>query len=167
MIVFLIGMMGSGKSSIGKSLARLLTYNFMDTDMEIENKYQKKVSQIFEEKGEEAFRLMEQELLMNICEQGNLVVATGGGFPCFNKNMDVMNDLGLTIYLEAAPAFLVSRLKNAKHDRPLIATYSDDELLSYLEQLLAQRSEYYNSAKIHISAKSLKAQDIHQMIMKS
>lgn len=167
MIVFLIGMMGSGKSSIGKNLARLLSYKFMDTDLEIENKTQKKVSQIFKEKGEETFRQMEQALLMELNPQENLVVATGGGFPCYNNNIKVMNELGLTIYLEAAPAFLASRLKNAKNERPLIASYSDDELLIYLEELLAQRLEHYHKAKIHISAKSLKAQDVHKMIMNS
>lgn len=167
MMVFLVGMMGSGKSSIGKNLAKILSYKFLDTDQEIENKHRNKISKIFEEAGEDTFRQMEKDLLNELNYQENIIVATGGGFPCYGNNMEVMNKMGVTVYLEAVPAFLASRLIHAKNERPLIASFNDEELLNYLENLLSKREGYYQKSKFKISAKNLKAQDLVEMIMKS
>jgi len=167
MNIFLIGMMGSGKSSIGKPLAKIFENKFIDTDIEIEHKYQKKVNQLFLEEGEDSFRNKEKQLLSEIKIHDNLVIATGGGFPCFNDNIDIMNELGITVYLKAAPAFLASRLKSKKQERPLIASLNDEELVNYLDQLLHEREKFYNKAKLHIEAKNLKAQELAELLMKS
>lgn len=164
MIIYLIGMMGSGKSSIGKSLAKSLGFEFMDTDQEIETKAHKSVSQIFSEDGETIFRNMEKKLLLEFTHQSDLVMATGGGLPCFNKNMDFMNKTGISVYLEADPAFLASRLKSNKKDRPLISSLSDSELVSYLDQLLMKRKDFYNQAHIKIESKNLKTANLLTVI---
>jgi shikimate kinase len=87
MRIFLIGFMGCGKSTIGKKLAKTLSCKFIDLDKYIERKTGESIQQIFKEKGEKYFRVLETESLMEICESDNLVIATGGGTPCFFDNM--------------------------------------------------------------------------------
>ncbi|HOR39786.1 MAG TPA: shikimate kinase, partial [Paludibacteraceae bacterium] len=96
--IFLIGYMGAGKTTIGEQLAERLGYKFLDMDHVIEEKMQQSVSQIFSEKGEEEFRRLERECLEEISTEQNVVVATGGGAPCFYDNMERMNAYGLTVY---------------------------------------------------------------------
>ena len=116
--IFLIGFMGSGKSSTGKKLANLLHFDFFDTDTEIERITGKTISQIFATDGEDFFREKEREIIAELSQKDNVVVSTGGGTPCFFDNMQLMNQTGLTIYLHANPKMLKQRLITNKKQRP-------------------------------------------------
>lgn len=146
--IFIIGYMGSGKTTIGKRLANSLSLTFVDLDAYIEKKYRKTVSAIFAEKGEEGFRLLENQSLHEVAEFEDVVISTGGGTPCFFDNMDVMNRAGLTIYLEAHPEDLAAHLLASKTVRPLIAGKNKEELISFITEHLGKRALFYNKAQL-------------------
>ena len=150
--VFLIGYMGSGKTTIGKLLAARLGYSFVDMDTHIEEKQFKTVSQIFAELGEAEFRLLEQKCLHEVAEFENVVISTGGGAPCFFDNMEYMNSHGVTIYLKLTPTELVVRLE-ASHGnkRPLLAGRKGDELRQFIADGLAKREPFYSQAAFSLS----------------
>lgn len=143
---FLIGYMGSGKTTVGKQLARQLNLQFIDMDSFIENRYRKSISAIFEEKGEAGFREIERKALQEIIDFENIVISTGGGLPCFFDNMDVMNQSGITIYLKASVEELAERLRTGKQKRPLIKDKNPEELKDFITLNLEKREEFYNQA---------------------
>jgi shikimate kinase len=143
---FLIGYMGSGKTTTGKQLAKQLNLQFIDIDMFIENRYCKSISAIFEEKGEAVFREIERKILLEILDFENVVISTGGGTPCFFDNMDLMNQSGITIYLKTSVAELTERLKNEKQKRPLIKNKDSEEIKTYVAANLEKREHFYNQA---------------------
>ena len=147
--IFLIGYMGSGKTSIGKKLAKTLGYSFVDMDQQIELEQLNSVSQIFEEQGEAAFRLLEQTCLQALCNWENVVVATGGGAACYFDNMEYMNKHGLTVYLQLSVKELSARLGSSKKNkRPLIQALSPEELETFIQKALSKREAYYQQAKL-------------------
>ena len=112
--VFLIGFMGVGKTSLGKKLANKLKVPFLDTDDLLEEKVGMSIAEYFSNKGEEAFRKLEKELLTHY-DFKNAVVATGGGLPCFDDNIEVMNEIGTTVYLSRpAKEFIKSKLEERR-----------------------------------------------------
>ena len=155
MKIFLIGMMGSGKTSLGKKLANALSYSFVDVDEYIEKQEKKTVTTLFKDLGEESFRKLEHHYLKQLISSDNVVISTGGGLPCYYDNIEIINKNGISIYLEAEPAFLKSRLVLHKNKRPLIANIADADLEAFLSNLLQARQQFYKKALIHISAKSL------------
>ena len=145
--IFLIGYMGSGKTTIGKLLAARLHYSFVDIDVHIEKNISKSVSQIFAELGETKFRLIEQKCLCEVAEIDNVIISTGGGTPCFFDNMQFMNTSGLTFYLKFSPAQLASRLESAHaNKRPLLAERKGEDLLQFIASSLALREPFYSQA---------------------
>ncbi|MDR2816262.1 MAG: shikimate kinase [Proteiniphilum sp.] len=146
--IFIVGYMGSGKTTIGKRLAKLLSLSFIDLDAYIENKYRKTVPALFEEKGEDGFREIENRSLREVAEFEDVVISTGGGTPCFFDNMEVMNRAGVTIYLEADAEDLATHLLASKTVRPLIAGKRKEELVPFITEHLARRAYYYNKAQI-------------------
>lgn len=150
--IFLIGYMGSGKTSMGIKLAENLGLTFVDMDHHIEEKYHKTVSQIFEESGQDAFRKMEQNCLHEVAEFENCVIATGGGAPCFYDNMTFMNAHGLTVYLNLSSEQLAARLEMSRAGkRPLIANKQGDELRQFIAEGLSAREVFYKQAKVSVS----------------
>ena len=150
MKLFLIGFMGSGKSHIGKQLAQLLDYLFIDTDHLLENTEGSSVAQIFETRGEVAFRQLESDTLKGLSKWDNIVVATGGGAPCFHDSMDWMNENGITVYLKTSPALLMERLKSEAAHRPILGGRTDDDLLHFIEQKSEERNPFYSQATLTI-----------------
>ncbi|MCL1932281.1 MAG: shikimate kinase [Candidatus Azobacteroides sp.] len=146
MNLYLIGYMGTGKTSVGKLLAKKLNRSFTDIDGFIENRYRQTIAAIFEEKGESGFREIERRALLEISGFENIVVSTGGGLPCFFDNMDLMNRTGITIYLRASVNDLVYRLNFNKQKRPLIKGKSPEELRDFVEESLKKRESFYNRA---------------------
>lgn len=138
--------MGSGKTTIGKLLAKKLDLQFIDVDVFIENRYRKSISAIFEERGEEGFRKIERQTLLEIIEFEDFVISTGGGLPCFFNNMDLMNESGITIYLKASVEELVNRLCSGKQNRPLIKGKNPEELKDFVSTNLNKREAFYNKA---------------------
>jgi len=153
--IFLIGYMGSGKSTIGKLLAAKLNYSFVDMDAYIEEKQFKSVSQIFAEKGENEFRLLEQKCLHEVAEFEDVIISTGGGAPCFFDNMEYMKLRGLTVYLNLTANELKDRLESSKaNKRPLLANRKGDELLKFISEGLSKREPFYLQAEVYIKNNS-------------
>jgi shikimate kinase len=144
--VFLIGFMGSGKSTVGQLLAKETGWKFLDLDQYIENQQNKTIAQIFSIYGEETFRQKENEALKEIIHLKKVIIATGGGTPCYYNNMEIMNKNGLTIYLQLSPEELRKRLLPARNTRPLIAGKSDAELLAFIKEKVAERESFYQKA---------------------
>ncbi|MCM1336774.1 MAG: shikimate kinase [Candidatus Amulumruptor caecigallinarius] len=146
--IFLIGYMGSGKSTLGRALAARLGLQFIDLDQYIEGRYHTKIRDIFAAKGEEGFRDMERRMLAEVSAFEDVIVACGGGTPCFYDNMEVMNSSGLTVLLDASVECLHRRLLQGRTNRPLIATLTDDELRDFIITALEARRPHYSRAAI-------------------
>jgi len=165
-MIFLIGYMGSGKTTKGKNLARALQIPFIDLDSKIEENTGLSISEFFDKEGEHRFRETEASVLRSLKSDSLMVISTGGGTPCFYENMQWMNDNGLTIYFEMPAAALYSRLKNAKKKRPLLIQQKDPE--AFIARHLKEREIYYRQAKYTINGLSIDtlelANEIHAML---
>ena len=148
--IFLLGFMGSGKSTLGKQVANDLNYRFVDLDDWIENRTCKSISQIFEEDGEEEFRKLETESLEHLMNEENIVVALGGGTPCFNENMSLINNIGVSVFLDVSESVLVERLLGEQSHRPLLKNKSKEELQDFVSRLLGKRKADYLKADIKV-----------------
>jgi len=155
MIIFLIGYMGSGKTKTGQLLAKKMSYEFIDTDRLIEISEKQTVSEIFNERGELAFRELEHKTLESLSLKINCVVSTGGGLPCFFDNMDVMNRCGITVYLKVPAGMLVSRLLDDKNKRPLLAGLDENQIKLKVNEQLAEREIHYGKAKLIFPAANM------------
>jgi shikimate kinase len=129
-----------------------MNLTYYDTDHFIENRYRRKVGEIFALEGEDRFRELERRVLLELSEFEDVVIATGGGMPCFNGNIDVMNRAGTTVYLKIPARELASRLESAKSARPLLQNRSGDGLLDFVNEALEQRRPFYEKAKIIFDA---------------
>lgn len=154
-LVFLIGYMGCGKTTVGKKLSKKLNYDFIDTDDAITGMTGKSVTEIFEQDGENAFRQLEHSVLNSLSKRNYLVVSTGGGTPCFFDNMSLMNASGITVYLQMHPKSLAQRLTDSQIIRPLLQGVSKEELPDEIANHLAQRERFYNRAKIIMKGENL------------
>lgn len=152
MKIFLIGLPGCGKSTLGRQLANQLSSVFFDLDHEIESQVGLTVQQIFKQYGESFFRKQESETLRSLTEtHTTFILATGGGAPVFHDNMKFMNSNGITIFLDVPVQEIVNRIsKSSKNDRPLLASLSPTELSDKVELLRTQRMEFYDQAKIKL-----------------
>ena len=151
MKIYLIGMPGAGKSTIGREIALRKKFPFFDLDKEIEKEEGKSVSEIFSQSGETYFREIESRVLNIISNSAeSFVMATGGGTPCFYGNMDLMLQKGFTIFLDP-PLDLIERRLTENRTRPLINIESEIPLLKRLEELLNKRMSFYEQAKLRIS----------------
>lgn len=148
MKIFIIGYMASGKTTFGKALADKLGTPFIDLDNFIEGKTAKKISEIFETEGEEAFREIEKEMLQKAMEEPDAVIACGGGTPCFFDNMKLMNDNGVTIFLETSTPVLIARLVEENEARPLVSGKSNEEIRQKVLSQLCERLPHYMEAKL-------------------
>ena len=150
--IFLIGYMGSGKTTVGQLLATQLGYSFIDMDNHIEGTLFKSVSQIFTELGEDQFRLLEKQCLHEVAEFDHVVISTGGGAPCFFDNMEYMNKQGVTVYLKLSSADLAERLElSHANKRPLLAGRKGEELLRFISEGLAMREQFFSPAAYSVS----------------
>ncbi len=152
---FLIGFMGSGKNYWGKLWAKKTGLNFYDLDEMVEEEQQKSIAEIFAEKGEDHFRELETNVLRNLNTKANIIIATGGGTPCFNDNISWMNENGTSVYLQSSPENILKRLLSEKEKRPLIKNLKDDELLFYITEKIKEREFFYARAKIILNVDHL------------
>lgn len=147
MTIFLVGMMGCGKSYYGALLASYLNYTFIDVDSFIEQEQQITISEIFAIKGEPYFRQLETETLQKKTK-ASTIIATGGGAPCFNNNMNWMKTHGLTIFLNEPIDILVKRLEHEKMHRPIIANINAADLPGFIKLKLDERLPFYSIASL-------------------
>ncbi|MBB3702002.1 shikimate kinase [Alloprevotella rava] len=145
--IILIGYMCVGKTTIGKELAKRRGQMFYDLDWYIEERFRKRVPQIFAEEGEEAFRKKERNMLHEVAEFENVVVSCGGGTPCFFDNIDYMNQAAEVIYLKASPETILSHLKISKGKRPLLEGMTPEELQAFVTDQLKMREDFYLRAR--------------------
>ena len=145
--IVLIGYMGSGKTTVGKALGKEIGLPFYDLDWYIESRMRKKVSQIFAERGEEGFRVIERNMLHEVAEFENVVISCGGGTPCFFDNMDYLNSQAKVVYLRCEPEVLRMHLLMGKGDRPLLKGKTPEELIDYIREQLAYREQFYTKAR--------------------
>ncbi|MDP1728233.1 MAG: shikimate kinase [Bacteroidota bacterium] len=161
--IYIIGMPGSGKSTIGKSLAKKLSWTFIDLDQMITENENMNIEQIFEQKGEAYFRGIEHKILKQTKQLNNVVISCGGGTPAFENNMDWINKNGFSIYLNASVSLLKSRILQSKTVRPLFKKLEKEKIEKKITKLFAQREKYFCQAALHIplplkSVKSLATQ---------
>jgi shikimate kinase len=145
--VFLIGYMGAGKTTLGKAFARKMNVQFVDLDWYVEERFHKTIKELFEEQGEDKFRLIEQKMLHEVGEFEDIVISTGGGTPCFFDNMDYMNKMGDTVFLDVNQDVLFIRLKIAMQNRPVLQGKDDEQLRNFIRESLEQRNPFYRRAK--------------------
>jgi len=148
--LFIVGMPGSGKSTIGNLLAKQLGYDFIDLDEVIVSKEGKEITEIFKDQGEDYFRQVEKTCLGEVLErEEEFVLATGGGAPCFFDNMERMNASGITIFLDVPVEDLYNKLKTrGTNKRPLLKNISDSDLRSELERKYKDRKKFFERSKI-------------------
>ncbi len=163
MVVFLIGFMGSGKTYLGKSAAKLLQYNFIDFDEYIEQHTHQTIPEIFERKGEVYFRQVESHLLEKMKLKNNTIISLGGGTPCFNDNMSWIKENGRSIYLKVSVPVLYNRLIINKTARPLLRNISDENLSDYITFKLKEREVYYNQATKTINADMMTGEELKRV----
>ncbi len=162
--IFLIGFMGSGKSTLGYKLARKIGYLHIDMDQLIEETAGMTIPGIFREHGEEVFRKWEHDILLELCTREKAVISTGGGAPCHDDLIGIMNTNGTTIYIELSPLSLKDRLVHSRTDRPLIRGKSESELLDYITAKLAEREPFYRKAHHTIDGTSLNTDDLVDLL---
>ena len=145
--IILIGYMGAGKTTVGKALSKAMGLQFYDLDWYIESRMRKTVAQIFAERGEEGFRLIERNMLHEVAEFEDVILSCGGGTPCFFDNMDYLNGQGETIYLKADPEVLYKHLLMGKIERPLLKNKTPEQLIDFIKEQLEKREPFYTKAK--------------------
>lgn len=147
MKIILLGYMGSGKSTIGKKLAKITSSNYIDLDDYISDKENSTIKNIFKYKGEIYFRKKETTYLHGLLKSNeNFVLSLGGGTPCYGENMDLISKNGKSFYLKASINELYDRLKTRKSERPLIKNIATDDLKEFIAKHLFERSPFYEKA---------------------
>lgn len=145
--------MGCGKSTWGRKLARISKLPFIDLDEKIVEETGMSIGSYFAEYGEAAFRQVESDVLKSVSSSEAAVISTGGGAPCYYDNMEWMNQTGITVYLELPAGVLLSRLVGKEGTkRPLLAGKTNDEILSFIEDKLAERKPFYEQAAVVVDA---------------
>ena len=172
--IFLIGYMGCGKTTLGRALAAEAGMDFLDLDEYIEETYETTITDLCARMGESRYRQLEREALIEVAGRTGTVISTGGGTPCHFDNMDIMNRSGLTIWLQTSAERLALRLclPGQRHNRPLIANLSDDEVLATVKKALADREQYYGKAQLRFDSTNIEtaaqttatARVLHQLL---
>lgn len=166
MKIYLIGYMGSGKSTIGRMVADQMKLDFIDFDTYIEGLEKKTVAEIFDSNGENKFRELEHEHLKKLLNEDNCVISLGGGTPCFHNNLALIRENGTSVYLEMDVATLVNRLYQARNKRPLIRGLNKMELKYFIEANLEKRKPIYQQAHFSVSGTGRNKEEIVEEINK-
>lgn len=143
-MLYLIGFMGVGKTTIGKQIAAFNKVVFIDTDSQIEKETSKSIKEIFETDGEIAFRKLETDTIRSIDRKA--IIACGGGLPAHNNNIEYLKHKGTVIYLKASTETLIKRLEKNKNKRPLISKLTNDKRLEFIRKILKEREKTYKQA---------------------
>lgn len=162
----MVGYAGSGKSTLAKRLSRRLQLKMIDTDKRVEMLEGATIADIFYYQGEEYFREAERRVLESIESEGNVIVATGGGLPTWGDNMAWMREHGLVVYLRRSAEQILSRLSDyGREKRPMFRGKSDEELLEFMREQMAEREEYYSEADITVECTTLSDDDVVEKIV--
>lgn len=155
MKIYLIGMPGSGKSTLGRKLAKELLVEFVDLDHEIETREKKSIKEIFSLSGEDYFRQIESQVLIEWSASSiSFVMATGGGTPCHYRGIEVINETGLSIFLDVPIIQLLNRLEK-NTDRPLLGAADKQDMEEKLSVLRSRRLAVYQQAHVTVENPNL------------
>lgn len=163
--IILTGYMGSGKTTIGKNLAKRKNYTFVDTDELIEQQQQRSINEIFAADGEQAFRDMETELLRQLIAEHreHMVVSTGGGMPLRAENRQLLSHLGKVVFLKASPRTIYDRIRGDT-TRPLLQCANP---MGRIEEMIAARTPLYEEgAAIVVDVNALRQSEATQEILR-
>ena len=149
---------------MGRALASELKLTFIDLDSFLEEKYFRTIPQIFAEEGEEGFRRKERIVLEEVSAFDDVIVATGGGAPCFFDNMDLMNNSGFCIFLDVNKESLVNRLIHAKNERPLIKGKSLAELGKFIDGMMEKRRPFYEKARYILQGNEIRTDQVVRLL---
>ncbi|MCR8561263.1 shikimate kinase [Mucilaginibacter sp. BJC16-A38] len=164
-LIFLIGFMGCGKTTLGRKLASRLGYEFMDLDHILEAQAGMSIAEYFSSFGEDAFRKLESEVLKQTKYPEHAVISTGGGLPCFFDNMEWINAHGRSLYIQLSPKTLADRLEHEKVTRPLLRDKHGDALIAFIGEKLLEREPFYKQATVTANGLSLTAEKVVEMLL--
>lgn len=166
-LIFLVGYMGCGKSTLGRRLARRLGVPFVDTDARVEEREGATVSDLFRYEGEQRFREIEREVLdAAIAGNDSAVISTGGGLPVWGDNMARMNAAGCTVYLRRSAENIAGRLSPyGRRKRPRLQGLNDEELVAFMTRDMASREPFYSRAKLILACDSLPDDELVERIV--
>lgn len=150
--IILVGYMTSGKSNIGQRLSKELDMFFVDVDIFIENRFRKRIVDLFSIWGEDTFRRRESIIASEVVGFENAVIATGGGLPCFYNNMDTLLENGIVVYLEVSEEILSERLYLCRQTRPTVKDKTKDEIYTFVRESMWKRRPIYEKAHIKVDA---------------
>jgi len=145
---YLVGYMYSGKTTFGRHLAAERGMEFLDLDRAFEERYHYTVPRFFAQFGEEAFRKLETKMLHDTASLDNVVIATGGGTPCYNGNMDFILANGTAVYLQMGVDDLAQRALHSRNPRPLMHGLTPDEVRAKIEAQMKEREGFYLRAHV-------------------
>tara|TARA_B100000683_G_scaffold89545_1_gene88433 strand:+ start:144 stop:653 length:510 start_codon:yes stop_codon:yes gene_type:complete len=148
----ILGFMGAGKSSLGKLISSRLKLPFIDLDDYIEAKESLSISEIFKQKGQTAFREIENNCLREVLDLETAIISLGGGTPCTTDNISLIKEKSLSLFIDLPVNMLFNRLKNARRPRPLIQDLNEKELKTFIENKMLERRPYYSQANKHVHA---------------
>jgi len=165
-LTFVVGFMGSGKTTWGRKLAQAAGHQFIDLDHVIVDKIGMDIPTFFKNRGEAEFRRLEAETLRTIPSDIPTVVATGGGTPCYHDSMNWMNEHGNTIYFKLSPRQLWQRLNKPKHieSRPALKGLTEGELLDFITEKLHEREPFYSRAKLVVDQSAIEVEELARQI---
>ncbi|TAE75456.1 MAG: shikimate kinase [Bacteroidetes bacterium] len=149
MKVAFLGMPAAGKSTMGRKLAEMLGYTFIDLDKWIETQEKLTIQEIFTRFGENYFREMERVALHQTLKKDNIILATGGGTPCFYDNLEMLRKNFLCVFIDAPIESIAQRIIKNQKARPLFINLKEDEIIEKLKNLHQNRLQYYNKAHIY------------------
>lgn len=155
MRIYLVGYMSAGKSTTAKRLANRLGVEAFDTDRLFEARYKISINDFFHKYDANLYRRLETQILHDTLQYENAVIATGGGTPCFNDNMDWMNQHGFTIFLKISPQSAITRLSQSKVKRPLVYERPPEELADFIHKNYAERMPFYEKAQLTFKGEDL------------
>ncbi len=158
--IFLIGYMGSGKTTLGQTLSLQYGIKHIDLDWHIEQRFHTKISDMFTQIGEDEFRKREKNMLHEVMNIENVVISVGGGTPCFFDNMEQMNIAGITIYLQCDVDTLIERILHSPYKRPIVANKTRDELIVFVTKHIAEREVFYLKSQYIWDTKKTKFEEL-------
>ena len=160
MRIFIVGLKSSGKTTLGRELAKRMHMDFIDLDERLEQKFGMTIPELYLSEGEESFRKKETEMLAEISPSDNIVVSTGGGAACYSDNMDLMNAWGITVYLKADESTLAERLLRVAHERPVVKGRTKEEIVEFVRELRSKCEPFYMKARHIIDEKEFSARQL-------
>ncbi|MCH5718073.1 shikimate kinase [Niabella hibiscisoli] len=145
---------------MGQAAREKAGYSFFDLDELIENDEGRSIAEMFEDKGEEYFRMKEREILHLVTESHeSMVLSCGGGAPCFFNNIDYMNEKGVTVWIDTPFEILLGRLRQGKDKRPLLKSLDDEQLKAYIVKKNGDRRIFYERAIVRIDDRDARVDD--------